>query len=145
MEKTIIVKNTSPHTDVIVTAGSIDPHHIELPRDSNVPLLRSSQSSLTVSGGCIKLYVWGMDLHLLWCGIVPTDTSHSPIIIDPDTKRVEYLEMLIPECQEILPPRIGPPLRENFGSPPPDTTFLKVIITLLVILSVCAIIMWLRN
>ena len=130
--KRVVVKNIG-HTDVIATMGQTDPAHVEIPTRGGESILRSGDEvTLSFDGGCAKLYIWGLNKNLIWCGIVPlVDDINAPLLVDSDSKRVTYTDFEIPECTEIAKPSR---YREYFGTDPNDgIDFHKVFMGLLIV------------
>lgn len=106
----ISVKNTSVAKSIKISLGQTEPGVIALPSEKHVV---SPGEILTIpksfEGGCAKLFVWddganGMkdpkDPFLIWCGVVPLG-GDTPILVDPDTKKVTYRGQDIPSCESV--------------------------------------------
>jgi len=113
MRKTITVQNISPTTDIQITVGQTETAHIELPMNNtkgNIPHNSSAEVPLNFDGGCSTLFVWSTTKKMLWCGIIPIGSTQ-PLIVDPDTRKVSYSGVDLPECPEVNK-------REYFGNGP---------------------------
>jgi hypothetical protein len=107
-------------TDVMVTMGSTEPLHLDLPTKISV-VSKGGQKVLFMAsdGGCGRMHVWTQDRSWVWCGIVPLssrdDENNTQLIIDPDRQKVTYGVMDLPECPDLQrPSRDADVLREHF-------------------------------
>ena len=131
MDRIIELHNVGSY-DIIVTIGQTDPSHIGLPDGCEPSTSVKSQGMASIKytsgSGCVKIYIWTPTKNLTWCGIVPLSSSNAtvPLFINPNTKKVTYSGMEIPECLETRPSR------EYFGTttasqPKDGIDFVKVV------------------
>lgn len=108
----ISVKNTSVTKRIKISLGQTEPGVIALPSEKHVV---APGEILTIpksfEGGCAKLFVWD-DMKdakpdtrpktdfLIWCGVVPLG-GDTPILVDPDMKKVTYRGQDIPPCESV--------------------------------------------
>lgn len=124
------MQNASLSTDVQITVGSTDIGHTELPMDrqKNVLLKGSAiRVPLDAKGGCAMLFVWNKG-RMLWKGIVPIG-NEQPLIVDPDTPRVTYGLVNIPEHS-------GKVSREYFSAINVTKPTSMIMVAILVILAI---------
>lgn len=135
----VTIQNASALTDVQVTIGSTDINHTELPMDrqkNNLPKGSAKRISLDVEGGCAMLFVWNNG-RMLWKGIIPVG-NEQPLVVDPDTPRVTYGLINIPEHS-------GRISREYFSATEianPKSTFMILLLAVLGIIGISLLILY---
>lgn len=133
----VTIQNVSVVTDVQVTIGSTDINHTELPMDRQKNILPKGSTkriSLDVGGGCAMLFVWN-NRREIWKGIIPIGNDQ-PLEVDPDTPRVTYGLIVIPEHS-------GRVTREYFSTTEiakPKSTFMVLILAIVGIIGLSLLI-----